>query len=237
MLKYLLLCSICAFAQKSSFTFAEGSDTLYHKYIRDDNARYGFDAIEDDNGDYSFRLSYFGRAITVYKLDTLSFGNVTVGVYELGQFGTGPTGEVFKMTFALKPQQAKAILDLIETSKIDSLPTYKDISGWSQGFDGIIYSLQHKKGGVYTLKNYWSPHIQTVSEAKVIEQFTNEIHEIVGFKEILETFNRMVPFQTYSYGGAVSISRIMTRKEYRRHKRIQRKLEKDSTVSTVKCFD
>jgi hypothetical protein len=228
MLKYLLLLSVCAFAQERAFTFTPDSDTGSYHWVQEENDKFGFDAIEDDNGDYSFRLSSYGRAITVYKLDTIAFGNVTFAVSELHEFEGGQTGKIFKVTFALTSQQATDIISLLEETKIDTIPTDKLVSGWSQGFDGITYKLQHKKDSLYTLKKYWSPAGRDgIPEAALINDFQSRVNEIATTRKYYETFRRIIPFPSYS-DGSIVVARVLTKKAYRDFKRRKRQYGKSN---------
>ncbi|MDV6166907.1 hypothetical protein R1T16_00615 [Flavobacterium sp. DG1-102-2] len=221
MLKYLLiLFSISALAQKPAFTFAPGSDVEGYPEIQEQNKRLGYDAIENDSGDYSFRLSYNGTAITVYKLDNVYYGSIVYNIYETNEFGDKETGKTFKMTFGLSPQQAKPVLELIQETKIDTIPTDKLIPAWRPGFDGILYTLEHKESSVYSLKSYWTPLAQNnVSEAAEIENFIKKLSEILNLPDYLDKFRMQIPFQTYSDGSGSVISHFKTHKDSRTHQR------------------
>lgn len=228
MLKYLLLLfSICTFSQEATFTFAPGSDVEGYPEIQEQNEVLGYEPIEDDTNDYSFRLSYNATAITVYKIDNSCFGNMTLNVYELGEFANEDTGKIFKMTFSLTQMEAKSILELIDKTQIDTIPTDKLIKEWRQGFDGVTYNLEYKKNAVYSLKSYWTPRSQPyVSEAVKIEDFTTRLFEILTASGYYETFNRLIPFRIYTNGSGTIVARVLTEKEYRAYKRRKKQYEK-----------
>lgn len=225
MIKYiLLLLSVHSYCQKREFTFAPGSDTLSYHYIQKNNLKYGHEPIEDDNGDYSFRFSYNYTAITVYKLDSLSFGDIRIGIFGLDEVAPDDT---FTMTFSLKPQQAIAILKLIQETHIDSIPDDDKVPGWQHGYDGITYSIESKHNSLYSLKNYWTPRAQRdLPEAIIVEEFKTRIWQIIGMEALYQTFEKLIPFRSYSYGDGILISRAYTLEEQRKHERKKKHLRK-----------
>lgn len=229
MLKYLLLLfSICAFAQTPNFTFTPDSDTDTYSRVQKANTDFGYDPVEDDNGDYSFRISTPSMVVTVYKLDTLCFGSIAFGAHEMNDFSNDYSGKKFKMQFALTRKESTAILDLIKQTQIDTIPTDKLIPGWQYGFDGTTFILQHKKDAVYSLKKYWSPWAQrNVPEAVKIEYFTTQISSILKISGYRTIFEKTIPFRMWTYGGSTIIGKpFKTKQEYRDYKRRKRAYEK-----------
>lgn len=219
MQKYLLLLfSICAFAQEPAFKFAQGSDVEIYPEIREQNKKLGYDPIEDDNNDYSFRLSHYDTAITVYKRGSSCFGSVVYNVYETNEFGDKETGKKFKMTFSLTPQEAKSVMELIEETKVDSFPTHQLIPVWSQFPAGVLYTLQHKRNSIYSLKTYTSPDaVPDSNEAVQIDNFIKKLADILNLLDSSDKFKMQIPFKTYSNGDGSASTHFKVGEKSRRH--------------------
>lgn len=221
MFKYvLILISAFAYSQaKNNYTLEVGSDTTNISYSRANDAAYDLHPIENSKCEYAFRVSYWGTVIAVYRYQDEIFGDVQKYTREVKG---SSSDESFKMTFTLTADQAHKILTLIDLTKIKSIPSQKFINGWSQGFDGIMYTLEEKKDNLYSYKTYWTPRAQDVSEAKMVENFVQELNKIIEADKLHSTFVSQVPFDSFSFGG-VLVLKIYTRQQLRERKRLLNK--------------
>jgi len=98
---------------------------------------------------------------------------------------------------------ADKVLKLIDSLKINELPSDKNIKGWQQGLDGITYFIEYKVDKNYSFKNYWTPTSQdSLAEAQLLlllissfeslpdiknssKDFQNEIHLTVGYIQVV----------------------------------------------------
>ena len=208
----LLLCLtqfITASAQydRRGYTLTADSDTVYwQKYLTDNEVKYNLEPIRNSTADFSFRLSSAEHAVAVYRNDTIVHGFITVFTSELKNLQ--PTGNHFKMTFALTPEQARLTMQIIEDAAISKLPSYTNIPGWTKGNIGGIYLLEQKIAGSYSLKSYWTPESQTgVREADLFNAFMYHLKKICYIPELCRTFNERVPFKVWTFGN-MSVMRI-----------------------------
>ena len=99
---------------------------------------------------------------------------------------------------------------LIDSIKINELPSDKNIKGWQQGFDGITYFIEYKRGNKYSFKNYWTPSFQdSLKEAMLLLDFIDAISKILNLKDNSEKFQEEIPFDSWSApGSGTSATRI-----------------------------
>jgi hypothetical protein len=178
--------------------------------------------LADNNNDYSFRLSFNYSAITIYKNGDDTFGDIIIVAKNEDEYHT--KDQLFRLKVALTKDQAQKALALIDSTAIDTIPSKEYIVGWGQGFDGISYALQQKKSDIHGIKTYWSPKIfPELPQAVAIEQFKSELLSIIGYRNVYETFQRIIPFDAYSMGGAWVAGKILPYKEYMKKKREARR--------------
>ena len=218
----LLLCLIqftTASAQydRRGYTLTADSDTVYwEKYIKTNEVKYGLEPIRTSTADYSFRLSSAEHTVAVYRNDTVVHGFITIFTSELKNLH--PTDNHFKMTFALTPEQARSIMQIIEDAAISSVPSYNNITGWAKGTIGGVYILEQKSGGYYSFKSYWTPESQAgVREADLFNAFTYHFKKISDLPELFLTFNKAVPFKVWKFGN-MPFMRVTDKMKIKRNK-------------------
>lgn len=181
----------------------------------------GIDPVEDNNNEYTFRLSFFNTFITLYKYNGQVFGDIKLVAKNHDDY---PDGELFKMTYNIPHQQVDQVLKLIDSTAVDTIPSEAYIKGWGQGFDGIGYTLEQKTDSAYTYKCYWSPRLfKELPQAVAIEQFTDKLLEIIEYKNLYNDFEARIPFDSYSTGSYYTVTKILTWEEYRQKKREARR--------------
>ena len=135
-------------------------------------------------------------------------------------------GEIFTATYAIPKDKAEQMLQVIDNAAaVDTIPDDAYIADWKMGFDGIDYKLQQKKDSTYTFKSYWSPFLfKELPQAIVIQHFTDELLNIVDYKNLHSGFHNQVPFNMYSEGSNYTIGKIViATKEYKKKKREARR--------------
>lgn len=210
LLSHSMYCQLC-----QNLQFKVGSDTTNIAFKRQTERFYSLKDIECNKNDYSFRLSFYGSVITIYKYNELYFGDIQKYTDEVDC--RGETGKFFKITFSIPSEKVKKTIALIENTSIKTIPSQKYISEWQHGLDGITYLIE-EKDSIYSIKSYWTPLVQSAPEAKKIGDFVDELLDILDFPTFDETFYSQVPFASYSL-DSVTVSKVMTNKEYRIWKR------------------
>jgi hypothetical protein len=135
------------------------------------------------------------------------------------------TGETYIKSFDIDSGQVKKIKLLIDSLKINKIPSDKYISGWEHGFDGTTYVFENKKDNHYSFKNYWTPSSQeNLKEAQDILTFTNRLDGIIEYPTKRKLFEREIPFYGWTYNGTMTVTRVISNtKEYRKYKRMKKR--------------
>lgn len=217
------LATLKLFGQEPSpnYKLTKDSDTIFW-------SRYHLPEIEklhlilpDGNTDF-FRISS-----SYYYLELSPLSNkITFYVHEIRD--NKQTGEDFIKSFGLSHEQVSRLEFLMDSLKINSIPSDKYISDWSKGLDGITYIIENKKGNIYSFKNYWTPSAQKNSAAgKTIYFFTNQMNKITGYLNKRKLFESQIPFYGWTYNGSMVITKVISNtREYRKYKRIKKKQAK-----------
>jgi hypothetical protein len=224
-----LIYSNLIFAQTKieDLNLTKDSDTIYwNKYKKGLIKKFNLEDIESKKDEIIFKFWTYGTCIEVTKNDTIINGSLTYFVEEISEF----SNNIFKKTFSLKSDVSKNIFTLIKKSEINEIASDKFIEGWQHGFDGIEYLIEYKTKNDYSFKNYWTPNSQfDIEEAKIIQNFVNELYEICDSESLSKEFVKEIPFRSYSYnGGSSVVVRAMTMKEYRKYKKEKRKRKKEN---------
>ena len=94
------------------------------------------------------------------------------------------TGEVYIKEIDLTQKQVNEIKNLIDSLKINEIPSDNQIEKWTFGFDGITYKFEFKNDNIYSYKHYWTPTSQEkFDESNKINYFTTKIDEIINYQE------------------------------------------------------
>ena len=150
-------------------------------------------------------------------------GTVEFFAREIDEFKDSTT--VFKRKFNFDSDISLKIFKLIDSLKINSIPSDKFIPKWQQGFDGITYVIEYKDSIQHSFKNYWTPKAQdNLEEAMRIQKFVGIVYAIVNSEKLSVIFQKEIPFRSWTCNG-VSISRVMTREEYKEYKKKKRKFK------------
>ncbi|RXR20246.1 hypothetical protein [Flavobacterium stagni] len=215
----VLLISFFTFAQlRRELPITKDSDSAYWMEYRNKT----YETVNDK--DIFFRLQTPCVSIEVSKRKGDLKGTVEFFAKEIDEFKDS-TG-VFKRKFNFDSDKTLRIFKLIDSLKINSIPSDKFIPKWHQGFDGITYRFEYKDSIQHSFKNYWTPKKQeNLEEAVRIQNFVEVVNEIVESEKLSKIFQNEIPFRSWSCNG-VCVSRAMTKKESREYKKKKRKFRK-----------
>jgi len=222
-----LIYSNLLFSQSKSeeLNLTTDSDTVYWNRIQNEKIKkYNLGFNESKKDELFFRFWTHGNCIEITKRDTLIIGKSIYFVDEVDDFSKNN----FVKTFDLKKSVCEKILNLIDSCKVNTIPSDKFIKGWQQGFDGTTYIFENKTKTEYSFKNYWTPTSQENLEvAKKIQNFVDKLRRICDSENLSKQFTKEIPFRSYTYNGSsVIVSRIMTTDEYKKYLKEKRKMKK-----------
>jgi len=183
--------------------------------------------VTSDN-DWHWRL-YLRDGVVCYTIQVFksadSIYSASIDLYTeeyTEELGEKPTYRVFGETAHLKPQKAAEIYTLIQLRQVNEIPTGNDINGWHTGFDGETYIIEFATGRSYSSKSYWSPDaIKNVKEAVIINNFIEEVSNIVDMKQLRDFFSIHIPFESFYNHGSMIGSKELTvqqKKKYRKER-------------------
>jgi len=94
---------------------------------------------------------------------------------------------------------ADKVLKLIDSLKINELPSDKNIKGWQQGLDGITYFIEYKVDKNYSFKNYWTPTSQdSLAEAQLLLLLISSFESLPDIKNSSKDFQNEIPFDSWN---------------------------------------
>lgn len=137
------------------------------------------------------------------------------------------TGETFIKQIDLTESQVTAVKNLIDSLKINEIPSDNQIPKWEFGFDGITYKLEVKNGINYSYKHYWTPTSQEkFIESNLINSFVTEIDKVIDYQKNSENFSTEVPYFSWTKDGVSwNVVKVLTRENYSEYQKY-RKLKK-----------
>lgn len=138
------------------------------------------------------------------------------------------TGKTFIKEFDLTEKQVYEIKNLINSLKINEIPTDEQIKNWTFGFDGITYKIELKEGNHYSYKHYWTPTSQQkFLESNTINYFIIKVDEIIDYQQNSKKFTKEVPYFTWTKDGvswsAIKLINKNNYSEYKSYKKLMKK--------------
>lgn len=115
---------------------------------------------------------------------------------------------LYQSQFRFDTSAARKAFEL--TKSIDTIPTYKFIKNWRQGFDGIMFILESTTASIYSFKTYWTPSVQdsNLTEARMIQKFADDLHSLLDLGQKYRTFFATLKPGTYTNGGPSSVLKL-----------------------------
>ena len=201
-LTFFFCSSILLFGQ-DSIRFSPDSDTAFwytykNNYVKD----FKLGLIEIDTAKYVFRFWSNGLTIKLTYTNNNYSGEVTRFVE---QYPTKSKKKIFVKKSIILPRVVYKAFKLIDSVKINELPSDKNIKGWQQGFDGRTYFIEYKINNKYSFKNYWTPTSQdSLAEAKLFLYFISSLENLLDFKNSSKIFQNEIPFESWTFPGSSS---------------------------------
>lgn len=215
LLTYLLTCTILLQAQEhgKAIHLSIDSDTSSWYEIKNSYTKtYDLKSIQNDSNKIAFSIWCYGNLVYISKTKDSVYGEVTKYVKELN--GKQNLNRTFKKSFLLSRDKVNQVFSLIDSININRIPSDKFIKNWKQGFDGIEYIIEFKKGDYYSFKTFWTPLGQeNVPEASTILAFINELYAICKMKLLSNSFDAEIPFNSWTYEGSGTGVTRMNRKK------------------------
>ena len=209
-LLYLIFffCSSLHLFGQDNIRFSPDSDTAFwytnkNSYVKD----FKLGLIETDTTKYVFRFWSNGLTIKLTKSNNNYSGEV---IRFVEQYPAKSKKKIFVKKNIVLPKVADKAFRLIDSIKINELPSDKNIKGWQQGLDGITYFIEYKVDNKYSFKNYWTPTSQdSLVEAKLLLYFISSLENLLDLKKSSKAFQNEIPFDSWTYpGSSTSVLRI-----------------------------
>lgn len=195
--------SVQLFGQNNT-RFSRDSDTAFWYTYKNSYAKeFKLGLIENDTTKYVFRFWSNGITIKLTKGNNNCSGEITRFVE---QYPTKSKKGFVKRNKIL-PEIANKAFNLIDSIKINELPSDKNIKGWQQGLDGITYFIEYKNDNEYSFKNYWTPTSQdSLAESKLFLFFISSLQNLLDLNNGSKDFQNKIPFNSWTYPGSSSIA-------------------------------
>ena len=205
----IIFCFLTAYttAQKHAYipTYQNGDTSLWYKWQSTKYRKAGLRDMLFTSDSIRFRFSTEVEAVEIWTNDYIHFE----GTYSI--FTTSPdensNGSQEKEKFysgywALTADDAKKAYNLYESLGIASIKPQDSIQGWKSGFDGDIFILEHSTPTSYSFKEYWTPSFfkDKISEAFLIDSFSNSIQKTIRFSNRFFNFISTLPKGCYRVG-------------------------------------
>jgi hypothetical protein len=207
---FFILCSFHLIGQKK-IQFSNDSDTVFwYSYKNTYVKEFKLGLIETDTANYIFRFWSNGLTIKFIQNDKGYSGEV---IRFVEHYPTKSKKKVFVTRKIILPDIAENAIKLIDSLKINELPSDKNIKGWQQGLDGITYFIEYKVDNRYSFKNYWTPSSQdSLKEANLLLSFIASLENLLDLKNTSKAFQDEIPFDSWTYpGSSTSVLRIKPR--------------------------
>ena len=203
----------------NGINFSSDNGKIYYKSLQNQLAFFALENIVKVKDQDIIRFWDTTNCIEIQKSGKILKGRVIFAIQN-----TENKEEFLRKEISLKQNQVDAIYNLIEYYKVMQLPSGEKIKGWTSGFNGTLFEIESVIDNNYRLKVYWTPNIQTLPEAKIIEKFIYGINKIVKIDSLFQEFIKENKFACYRYyGTAYSVCEILSKKQTRINKRLKRR--------------
>lgn len=157
--------------------------------------------FEKSSDEFNFRFRNLGQIIEISKDSSAYSGIIANYIYH--RRWNGSKSKTLSNKIILSSEQAENIYNIIQESKILSLPTDKEIENWAQGLDGMAYIIEHSDRNTYWFKNYWSPSAKAyIPEAIIVLDLIKKLSDTLKLSEAYSSFKSELPKTgCYSSGG------------------------------------
>ncbi len=190
-------------------------DTTTRKFWYEDGAKAGVEDIISFNYKYYYRFWTSRQIVSVWSTDGITYNGSVISytkAYKPNDFSK-KSRFYFKKVY-VDSELAKKAFGLFK--KIDTIPTDKDIKGWTQGLDGVEYVIETSTPHSYSFKNYWTPTAQdsSLKQAIQIESFVNALSAQLNLPGKYKDFSSTLRPGNYTDGFMVTIKLSHKEQEY-----------------------
>jgi hypothetical protein len=158
------------------------------------------------------RFSTEGQIVDTWTKDGISFkGLIKNYAYPNNDQKQKRRAKIFFNTRYIDSAVARAAFTLVQS--IERIPTEDSIKGWSQGFDGALYSFERSTRHTNRVTSYWSPDAQdsNLVEAKIVQHCVDSLYSLLKLQKVYDSFIYGLPLGAYSNGSAISWVRVSKR--------------------------
>lgn len=210
-----LIMSQLSFGQTFELPLSNDSDTSFYDFHRDKLRKFEIQSLGDSSDNYIWRLWSPPMLLELEKTSSSASGRILTMLISDDK---NTEGEIFKGQSILSQDKSSELLQYLNNTGINELPSDKYIENWRQGLDGITYFIEESDGTNYLFKRFWTPSSQNgIPEA---ELFISTLDSLFNTISSLEKSNEEAPFKAYHYFGAsYSVVRIQSEKEARKEKK------------------
>lgn len=225
----IIIFAIQAFAQGENIDIPvnqRGDTTFSYKWNQDLAKELGLANVANSQSDFYFRIWHHGQVLS-HVIDIRSTNDSTykaiITLYTkefIDNTKEEPTNRIFSKNTELNSVTGSRLHKLIQSQKINSIPSEDSIAGWSRGFDGDTYTIEFADKNRYSFKSYWTPAAHdSLKEATLLRDFIYDLNKIVEMGLRLSAFSSEVPFECYNTGGPATACKVLSRKEHRKLKK------------------
>ncbi len=149
--------------------------------------------------DFSFRFRNQGQVVEISKINNQIHGELTNYIFH----SIKKRSEILHEKIQLDSVKALEIYEIIQKSGILDLQSDNKIDGWSGGYDGINYIIEHSDKKEYWYKTYWTPSAQdSIPESLIVMDFVKALNDTLQLSEKYKEFKEDIPQKgCYNSGG------------------------------------
>jgi hypothetical protein len=179
----------------------KGDTVFLNKQNQDLLAKLELTDFNNSQADFSFRFWNHGQVVEIFKDDNQVFGTLTNYIYHT----VNKHSETLIDKTILDSVRTLEAYKIIQNSGILTLESDNKIKGWSQGFDGITYIIEHADNYEYWYKNYWSPSAQdSLLESLIVLSFIRNFSDTLQLSLKYKEFKNDLPHRgCYNSGGLI----------------------------------
>lgn len=201
--------------------YKEQNDRVNWHYDRASD--YGFSKIDRDHYDLVFRYWDDTTLIELKQKDSILEAyiyNFLIGLDYRSE------ERVYLKKNILNSIDTRLIMHHIETSKLKEIPSDKYITKWRRNFHyGPTYHIELYDKDGYFFNNYTAIFEQNAFyESLYIKRFIEKLRILANFKPYRTSFFENNPFSCYHYNQSYAVCKKLTRKQWSRIKKNQKRL-------------